>query len=210
MAIKRRSNIEIESQWAEVDGGRVHYLVAGPADGRVVVLLHGASFSAETWRQVGTLAALAEHDYHALAIDLPGFGESPRSSTPRDQWLAKLLDALDVERPVIVSPSMSGRSALPLVTREPNRLAGFVAVAPVAIEAHRGSLTGITTPMLAVWGENDRMVPLQHADLLVREAKFGRKVIISNAGHAPYMADAKTFNAELLRFLNTDAAWRDS
>lgn len=101
---------------------------------------------------------------------------------------------------------MSGRFSLPLVTSNPERLAGFVAVAPVTIPAHSKNLKNITTPTLAIWGENDRTVSLQHADLLVREAPKARKVIIPNAGHAPYMNDAKTFNAKLLAFLKSAAA----
>jgi abhydrolase domain-containing protein 14 len=199
--------VDVESHWTTVDGARVHYLTAGPNDGHPVVLLHGAAFRAETWRETGTLSDLARHRYRAVAVDLPGHGESPRSAVQPEQWLRRLLDALDVQRPVLVSPSMSGRFSLPLATSQPDRLAGFVAVAPVAIAAYRDRLKGITTPTLAIWGENDRTVPLAQADLLVKEAKHARKVIIPGAGHAAYMNDAKSFNAELLRFLENEAAW---
>ncbi len=204
---ERRPAVEVQSRWTKVDGERVHCLASGPQNGGVVVLLHGAKFRAETWRKVGTLAELAEHGYRALAIDLPGFGESPRSQVAPNQWLVKLLEALEVERPVIVSPSMSGRFALPLVTKAAEDLAGFVAVAPVALAAHREHLKGITAPTLAIWGENDRTVPLAQAELLVREAPQSRKVIIPHAGHACYLDNAEVFHTVLLRFLESEAAW---
>lgn len=205
-AANSRSAAKIRSAWTQVGGVKVHYLAVGPPAGRTVVLLHGGRFRAETWREVGTLKILAEAGYRTLAIDLPGFGQSPRSSTPPENWLALLLDALEVKRPVLVSPSMSGRFSLPLVTTAADRLSGFVAVAPVDIAAHRDSLKHITIPTLAIWGENDRVIPLEHADLLVREAKNARKVVVPGAAHALYLDDAETFHKELLGFLRKDAA----
>jgi abhydrolase domain-containing protein 14 len=191
----------VESLWTEVAGSRVHYLATGPAGGRPVVFLHGASFHARTWSKIGTLEQVACAGYRAYAIDLPGFGESPAAQVDRCGWLAELLEQLDISKPVIVSPSMSGRFSLPLLTSKPDRLAGFVAVAPVTITQYQERLANITVPVLAIWGEMDNVVPHAQQDLLVQSAPNARKVVIAGAGHAPYMQDAATFNAELLKFL---------
>ena len=104
---------------------------------------------------------------------------------------------------------MSGRFSLPLVTGDPDRLAGYVAVAPVAIARFEDRLATATIPVRAIWGENDAVVPHALQDLLVEAAPQARKVIIAGAGHAPYMDDAVTFHAELLGFLNELSAARD-
>lgn len=190
-----------ESRTITVEGGEVHYLIKGKESARPIVLLHGASFSSKTWKEIGTLDALDDAGYLAYAIDLPGYRQSEKTDTSTDRWLHSLLDALNVEKPVVVSPSMSGRVALPLVTSDPQRLSGFVAVAPVGIPQHKDRLDKITVPVLAVWGENDTTVPLEQADLLVESVQQGRKVIIPNGSHAPYMSDPKAFHTALLEFL---------
>ena len=47
--------------------------------------------------------------YLVYAVDLPGYGKSsPGFGTPQT-WLRVLLELLKIEKPMVVSPSMSGR-----------------------------------------------------------------------------------------------------
>lgn len=190
-----------QSLFVMVHGTQAHYLLGGKEGGQPVLLLHGASFSAETWHQIHTIQVLAEAGYRVFAVDLPGHGKSEKSQASHEDWLRNLLDALGIKRPVIVSPSMSGSYALPLVVSHPSRISGFVAVAPVAIMTYRDRLNQITVPVLAIWGEKDHTIPLEQADLLVRSVKDGKKAIIAGGSHAPYMSNPDAFHKVLLDFL---------
>ena len=195
--------MEILSQSTTVAGKQVHYLVAGSQKDQAILLLHGASFSAATWEQLGTLEALASARYHAFAIDLPGFSKSHPTSVTPQAWLGELLDQLSIQLPVLLAASMSGGYALPFITSQPERIAGFVAIAPVSIPFYREHLHKITSPVLAIWGEHDRTIPISDAELLVKSVKRGTLVVIPNGSHAPYMSNPALFNQELLRFMST-------
>jgi pimeloyl-ACP methyl ester carboxylesterase len=56
----------------EADGIEVFYRTAGPADGPVVLLLHGFPSSSHMFRNL--IPHLAAKGYHVIAPDFPGFG----------------------------------------------------------------------------------------------------------------------------------------
>ncbi len=193
--------IRVESLEITVDGVAIHCLTAGPADGLPVVLLHGARFSADTWRELGTLEVLAKAGHRAIAVDLPGYGRSPKARVDPAAWLGTLLDKLSPHKCVVVSPSMSGRFSLPLATGDPQKLAGFVPIAPVGIPDYRDRLARITVPTLIVWGQNDKVVPLDLADLLAEKIPDAKKLILPGARHPCYLDAPDAFHKTLLDFL---------
>jgi abhydrolase domain-containing protein 14 len=191
----------IVSQYITVQQIRIHYLDAGGSGRPAVLFLHGASFSAQTWQDLGTLALLAGQGYRAVAVDLPGFGQSePGKPDQPEAFLAALMEQLALDRPVLVSPSMSGGYSLPLVARHPDKLRGFVAVAPVRISHYEAELAGNQLPTLAIWGSDDRLVPLEQAERLVRVMARARLVVLEKAGHACYLQATAEFHQHLTQF----------
>ena len=191
----------IQSKQIVIQEAQIHYLEAGQSGAPPALFLHGGSFSAQTWLDLGTLVLLAEKGYRAVAVDLPGFGQSEQAPGPAGDFLLDLMDRLDLKKPAVISPSMSGRYSLPLVTRHPEKLSGFVAVAPVTIPSYEDQLKGIDLPTLAIWGSDDSIVPVNQAERLVRLMANAEKVILPNAGHACYMRATEEFHDHLLKFL---------
>ena len=199
----------IQSHSATIGDKKVHYLVAGPSDGQTVLLLHGASFSSATWRQIGTLDALAQAGYQAIALDLPGYGESEAASAAHESWLREFCDKVAIKSPILLAASMSGLYAFPFLIAHPERLRGFIAIAPVGIPKHKDQLKSIDVPVLAIWGEHDRLIPLADAETLVKSVRRGRLVVIPGGAHAPYMTSPAEVNRELVQFV-ADCAKRPS
>ena len=54
-----------------------HHKVEGQP---TVVFLHGARYTSDTWNEIGALDNVAANGYHAVALDLPGFGKVLRTS----------------------------------------------------------------------------------------------------------------------------------
>jgi pimeloyl-ACP methyl ester carboxylesterase len=194
---------EVSDSSVELQGHSLHLLVAGPKTGRCVLLLHGAKYDASTWKQLGTLEQLADAGYRAVAVDLPGSGKSPGWALRPQGFLAELLVALEVERPVVVSPSRSGNLSFPLIVNQPEKVSGFVPIAPVRTPEFARRLKKNPVPALVVWGERDAVFPVAQAKTLAAGFARAELLILPNAQHAAYLDQPKAFHEALLKFLKS-------
>ncbi len=105
-----------------------------------VLLLHGKSYTSQNWEDIGTLSILAGLGHRAVALDLPGYGKSEKDATKKmnaSLFLMEVIEKLDLRNSlVIVSPSMSGTYSLPFLVDHPERVKGYVPVAPVETEKY--------------------------------------------------------------------------
>lgn len=139
-------------RWVSVDGLPANVIEIG--SGPPIVFVHGLSGSWQNW-----LEQLPEfaRDHRCIAVDLPGFGESPM---PREkisisgyaQWLDRLLEAIDVDGCALVGNSMGGFIGLEMALEFPHRVERLVLVsaAGITIEKQRNE----TLLRLAEVGEN--------------------------------------------------------
>ncbi len=182
-----------------VAGARVHVLDNGLSAQHGVLLLHGARFSAATWEELGTLEELRALDVRAVAVDLPGYGGSEPSTLSQVEFLEELLGLLELERIVLVCPSMSGCFGFPFLERHPEKIAGIVLIAPACAEdLGAADSSGGDVPALVIWGEKDEVLPVAQASELALKFPRGELEIIPGAGHACYLDDPGRFH-ELLR-----------
>ena len=182
---------------------KLHYLEAGDPAGLDVLLLHGARFDSETWRGLSTLDLLAKAGFHVIALDLPGYGRSEVSPLDPEVFLAEAMPALGLESAVIVSPSMSGQYSFPLLIRSPEKVAGFVPIAPAGSDRYLRLLKRVKVPTLVVWGEKDEIIPMEKSDALVAVLEDAKRVILKGAGHPCYVDSPEEFHRELLAFLGS-------
>jgi len=185
----------------DIDGCAIHLLEAGEPAGREVVLLHGLKFQASTWQQTGTLATLAEAGCRAVALDMPGFGGSPACDTAQEQVLSGVIRTETAGRPVLLGPSMGGRTALEFAISHPEQISALILVGAVGVEENRDRLASIKVPALIIWGSEDQISPLANSDTLLTEIPDARRVIIESAPHPCYLDQPDLFHRAVLDFL---------
>ncbi|WP_437341274.1 alpha/beta fold hydrolase [Burkholderia contaminans] len=115
-------NIAVTHHTLVANGIRQHYLDAG--SGPVVVLLHGFPETSFAWRhQIPVLA----RTYRVIAPDLRGYGETDKPASGYDKRnmaldIIRLLDALGIEKVVLVGHDRGARVATRLAKDHPERV----------------------------------------------------------------------------------------
>lgn len=162
------SGREIVGKYVDVDGIRTHYEEAG--SGQVIVCIHAACQDTMMYRHV--LGGLSD-SFRVISIDAPGHGKSAEPANgPLDNisdfaaFYEHFMEALGLEKPIIVGCSMGGNMVLELGASRPSFYRGIVSCegadytptvspffleileinAPQILECWSQSLTGYRTP----------------------------------------------------------------
>ncbi len=119
------------------DGLRIHYLEQGPAEGEVVLFLHGSGNGASGYSNFkGNYPVLADAGYRCIVPDMVGFGYSDK---PDDveyhlsyfvEVLKQTLDALDIDKVTLIGNSLGGAVSLGFALAHPDKTERLILMAP--------------------------------------------------------------------------------
>ena len=121
-------------QFARLSDGYTHYEIAGPADGRVVVLAAGATVPYYIWDP--TFKALVDAGFRVLRYDYYGRGFSDRPDIPFTQdlyvrQLHELLDATHISQPFdLAGLSFGGAVITSVAAHYPDRIRSLIYMDP--------------------------------------------------------------------------------
>ena len=184
VARKVEAAVPATGKFAQVDGHRLHYVDSAEDDPTArerpaIVMVHGLGAQLQHMTH-GLLDRLSE-EFRVIAVDRPGTGWSSRAKgsshglRAQGQTVARLIEHLRLDRPVVVGHSLGGAVTLALGLDHPQATRGLVLVAPltaptedvpeifralVVRNAARRRLTAWTlaTPMGIRYGETVRDV----------------------------------------------------
>jgi pimeloyl-ACP methyl ester carboxylesterase len=146
-------------RWLMVQERAVNAVEIG--SGPAVVFVHGLSGGWQNWLE--QLPVLAAEGFRCIAMDLPGFGESPMpaeriSIAGYARFLDALLGELGVDAACVVGNSMGGYVAAELAISSPQRVERLVLVAAAGITSqelrNERALAGLrrAEKLLALYG----------------------------------------------------------
>jgi pimeloyl-ACP methyl ester carboxylesterase len=173
-------------------------------DGGAVVLLHGVASNARIW---GPVAPLLVPRFRVVAVDQRGHGQSDKPPSGYDfatvtRDVRNFVEALGLERPVVVGHSWGGNVALEYAASHPEQVAGLVLV--------DGGFMEISSRPEMTWERAERelappdLTRLTPAQLVEGAKQWELGAIWSDAVEAAlmgnfYVTEAGTFRPHLTR-----------
>ncbi|PDT21173.1 alpha/beta fold hydrolase [Rhizobium hidalgonense] len=143
---------------AKIDGVDMFYREAGPADGPVVLLLHGFPTSSHMFRN---LIPLLADRYHVIAPDYPGFGQSDAPDHTKFAYtfghyadmLDRLMTQLGAKKYAMYVMDYGAPIGYRLALKHPERVSGLIVQNGNAYEE---GLREFWDPIKAYWADDSK------------------------------------------------------
>ncbi|MCU0498945.1 MAG: alpha/beta hydrolase [Anaerolineae bacterium] len=187
-----RLTVPYDSIHVETRFGPTHVLLAGPIQAPPVLLIHGINVNALGWkRQITQLAS----DYRIIAPDVVGFaGRSAPIRLPYHNddyalWIADLLDALGIDRVVLVGSSAGGFFVLKFGAVFPDRTRALALINPCGLARYPYPLDWARHPIITrLIGDLARPFATIHtARRLVRASASPQAPLMPETIHLAYL-----------------------
>ncbi|MGQ9481524.1 alpha/beta fold hydrolase [Chloroflexus sp.] len=184
-----------------IDGAKIHAIDTGPRNAQLAILIHGWSSSSFA---MSPLIPLLSRRFRCIAVDLPGYGESPplreRATIGRyAQIIGRLITGLSEHPAVLVGHSMGGMISATLALQIPQLVDRMVLLCPTISGRLSFWINTFVSPitMLERFPLFSRLLALLEpsmlyvTDSLMKPASFAERSAISEADYLRLRADAR-------------------
>ncbi|WP_417516335.1 alpha/beta fold hydrolase [Marinobacter sp.] len=171
---------------------RMHMM--GNSMGGAITALYAASYPAQIKTAV-LFDPAGILQFESALVDLVVAGDNPLiPSKPGD--FERLMDFALEEKPFVPWPILGVMEERAIANREVNEII-FAAIRDAGFEPDfRNTITRIESPVLVVWGKEDRVIDYRNGEVFVDAIPDARLEIMEGIGHAP-MIEAPEESAHL-------------
>ena len=153
----------------EINGLKWHYVEQGPADGPVLLLLHGLP---ESWYSWGYVMPLIDPKYRVIAIDMKGYGRSDKADKDFNwhtvgRQTVELMDHLKIDKFFVAGHDWGALISTVLVDDHQDRILGFIRMEAEYVPG---------------WRKSDRAFYRQKPQWLVFQATWLASRLLQDAG----------------------------
>lgn len=183
----------------QLPSGQLHYRDAG--EGSPLLLLHANPGDSRDFAAV--INELAGH-YRVIALDWPGYGQSPLPTDPApanvtlgfyQQVLEEFIDAMNLQGLVLVGNSVGGLCAVEYAARHQDRVIGLILVSPGGFTPHNG----ISNAFCQLQGSRFSLPPSLWARLYLNRWNSATRAMLERARTEQSAADTRQLNRALWR-----------
>ncbi len=184
-----------------INGQNIHVIEEGTPGRQVALLIHGWSSS---WYAMSPLIGLLSQRFRCLAVDLPGYGQSPRlpERTTIPQYadlLAELIARFSDGPAVLVGHSMGGMTSVTLALRHPVLVERMVLLGPTITGRLSSYINAVVSPITLMerFGLGSFIVSFVErgivglSDRIMRPASFAERTGITDEDYHRLREDAR-------------------